>query len=194
MEVKNINQSIKKIDKNFNILLEKLSSLDIIKAKTTYYTKKEKQEFLDFWQEFVNFSNNFQNFIDSIEYKKIFLITNYDNFIIKRYLIFKYIKFLIEIKKIFWKNKSILINLLYKECRVDYLRLVKNIYKYEYLKLINPQETFIKNLKNKISKKYHFMLSAEEILTEKERKYFFSEKNIFFYLFHLKPQVEKIKI
>ena len=194
MKTKNILLKIKKIDKNFDYFIKKLKNQDIVKNKTTYYTQKEKKEFLDFWEEFIKFTKDFQDFIDSIKYKKFFIIFSYDNFVVKRYLIFKYIKFLIEIKKLFWKNKNILINFLYKECRVDYLQLVRNIYKYEYLKIINPWDIFIKNLKSKISKKYYFMLNAQEILSEKEKKYFFSERNIFFILFHLRPQLEKVKI
>ncbi len=194
MKTKNILLKIKKIDKNFFNFIKKLKNQDIVKNKTTYYTQKEKKEFLDFWEEFIKFTKDFQDFIDSIKYKKFFIIFSYDNFVVKRYLIFKYIKFLIEIKKLFWKNKNILINFLYKECRVDYLQLVRNIYKYEYLKIINPWDIFIKNLKSKISKKYYFMLNAQEILSEKEKKYFFSERNIFFILFHLRPKLKKVKI
>ena len=193
--IKNINilkKQIEDFQKIFEKFLKKLNDFNKIDFKNNYISNHKEQELLAFWKDFLYFSKDFKNFIDSIKYKSFLVITNYDNFIIKRYLILMYINFLIDIKKTFVNNNNIFINFLQKKWKKEYRDLVKNIYKYEYIKIINTNEYFIKNIKSKVNKKFHYMLNSEEILSKEDEKYFFSEANIFFYLFHLKTQSVKI--
>jgi len=192
-------EEIRNLELRYEKLNKKFKKLNILKTKKYYYNEKDKSDFLFLWEKYIDFFKKLKKLIKQNKYRRFFFIINYEKMVIRRYLLIFYINCLIDLVNNFWKHEEFLRILLSEKYRFDFNRIANYIYKPNFINLLNTPVIFIKIFKEKIDKKYYFMLIKEQkhilenkrVLTDYRNFYYYIKKIFYKVLFFFSEKIWK---
>jgi len=175
-------EEIKNLELKYEKLNKKFKKLNILKTKKYYYNEKDKSNFLFLWEKYIEFFKRLKKLIKQNKYRKFFFIINYEKMVIRRYLLIFYINCLIDLVNNFWKHEEFLRILLSEKYRYNFNKIANYIYKPNFINLLNTPVIFIKIFKDKIDKKYYFMLIKEQKHILKNKRVLTDYRNFYYYI------------
>lgn len=181
MNSKNILKLIKALEADYKGLFLELSENKLLNSKKYSYTKEDKDSFLLLWAKYVVFFTKLQNLIRKSKYRSFFFVVNYNNLLIRRYLLIFYFNCLPELLNNFWEHEEFIRTLLLESAEVDYWDIAKYIYRPNFINLLNTPGIFITFHKDKIEKKFYFMLESEKVEFTNDKRILTDYKNFYYY-------------
>ena len=174
-------QEIKSIEKKYEKLDKKFKKLNILETKNNLYLEKDKWELLFLWEKYIIFFKKLKKLIKKNKYRTFFFKINYENMIIRRYLLIFYFNCLVDLVNNFWKHEEFIRILLSENFKYDFGKISKFIYRPNFINLINTPVIFLKIFKEKIDKKYFFMLKKEKNNIWKNKRFLTDYRNFYYY-------------
>jgi len=175
-------EDIKHIELKYKNLNKKFKKLDILKTKNDSYLKKDKDDFLFLWEKYIIFFKKLRKLIKQNKYRTFIFKINYEKMIIRRYLLIFYFNCLVDIINHFWKHEEFLRTLLSEKYFYNFWKIAKYIYKPNYINLLNTPVIFLKIFKDKINKKYYFLLEKWKNNIWKNKRLLTDYRNIYYYI------------
>lgn len=193
-------EEIQKIEKKYIILCQELKNHKILKSNKDSYLSEDKEDFLILWWKYIEFFKKLRKLIIKNRYRSFFVIINYEKLVIRRYLLIFYFNCLVDLVNHFWKHEEFIRIFLKENFKYNFWKIAKYIYRPSFINLLNTPSVFLKFFKNKINKKYYFMLEKDKniiwenkrILTNYKNLYYYFKKRWYKILFYLSEKIGKI--
>ncbi|MDQ7023013.1 MAG: hypothetical protein Q9M97_05805 [Candidatus Gracilibacteria bacterium] len=154
MKIPKILKQIKKLEKQYSSLEKEIKINKLLNSELNSYLEKDKQDFKKLWIKYINFFLELQKLIKVLKYRRFFFFINYNNLLLRKYILIFYFNSIIKLRKSFGENEEFIRTFLGENFKKDYETFAKYIYKPNYINLINTPILFIKAFSKLIEKKY----------------------------------------
>ena len=182
MKPKQTLKKLKTLEKEYSVLKNQLRKQPILQAKNNHYLSSDKEEFKALWEKYTIFFRAFQKLIKKTKYRKFFIFRNFNNLVLKKYMLRRYFNILWDILESFWEHEEFLRMFLSENFKKDYWKIARFIYRPWHIKVLNTPNIFITPFQDSIHKKIFSLLDSKEIQFNSEKRIFTNYENIYFYL------------
>jgi hypothetical protein len=181
MHYREIYEMLQKLEWEYKKLKEELDKANLLKSEKYCYLTEDKEAFKRLWKKYILFFEKLKRLLKESSYRKYFFITNYNNLILRKYLVHFYFKALLDLLETFWEHEDFIRGFLNENFQKDYWVYAKHIYLPRHINMFNTPRIFIDPFKNFIDKDIFLLLDTLKE-TEGKNRILTDYSNVFFYI------------
>ena len=182
MKINYFLSQIKSLKKEYQELKKDTKKDKLLNSKINHYTKEDKEKFKNLRIRYIDFFSKLKNLIQLSNYRKYFFFVNYNNLILRKYVLIFYFNSIIELWEEFWKHGSFIRIFLWENFKKNYWFFARYIYKPKFINLINTPNIFMKPFKKFINKELHCLIWSKSINIKNINRLKTDYNTLFFYL------------